>query len=244
MALVLADSHALRYAGLAATILVLAFFSARRPALRIACVTAAIVILGDPRLGAPIHAAGYRMIEVTIGAVVSILTTLVLFPSRAGPAFADNVAQTLPPLFGLLASALHTALGGAYDAALVSSASAKVRANFAAGDALARESQLEVAGFLASQSDPDAVLRTLRRLWHTDHALTLGGATSASGGDRGYAAASRTAARCGRGVAAAMRGCFPRQRRTGPDGSRQRGCSVAGICCRHACSGRAALALD
>ena len=78
------------------------------------------------------------------------------------------MAQTLPPLFGLLASALHTALGGAYDAALVSSASAKVRANFAAGDALARESQLEVAGYLASQSDPDAVLRTLRRLWHTE----------------------------------------------------------------------------
>jgi len=161
-------ARSLRYAGLAATILVLAFFSARRPALRIARVTAAIVILGDPRLGAPIHAAGYRMIEVTIGAVVSILTTLVLFLSRAGPAFADNVAQTLPSLFGLLESALHTALGGAYDAALVSSASAKVRANFAAGDALARESQLEVAGYLASQSDPDAVLRTLRRLWHTE----------------------------------------------------------------------------
>jgi uncharacterized membrane protein YccC len=168
VAILLADSHALRYAGLAATILVLAFFSARRPALRIACVTAAIVILGDPRLGTPIQSAGYRMIEVTIGAVVSILTTLVLFPSRAGRAFADNVAQTLPPLFALLASALHTALGGPYDAALVSAASAKVRAGFAAGDALARESELEVAGFLASQSDPDAVLRTLRRLWHTE----------------------------------------------------------------------------
>jgi uncharacterized membrane protein YgaE (UPF0421/DUF939 family) len=168
VALILADSHALRYAGLAATILVLAFFSSRRPALRIACVTAAIVILGDPRLGPPISSAGYRMIEVAIGAVVSILTTLVLFPSRAGRAFADNVAQTLPPMFGLLASAVHTALGGSFDAALVTSSSAKVRAQVAASDALARESQLEVAGYLAGQSDPDAVLRTLRRLWHTE----------------------------------------------------------------------------
>ncbi len=168
VALVLADSHALRYAGLAATILVLAFFSAHRPALRIACVTAAIVILGDPRLGPPVYSAGYRMIEVAIGAVVSILTTLALFPSRAGRAFADNAVQTLPPLFGVLASALRTALGTPYDAALVASASAKVRANFAAGDALAHESQVETAGYLAGQSDPDAVLRTLRRLWHTE----------------------------------------------------------------------------
>jgi uncharacterized membrane protein YccC len=168
VALLLADSHALRYAGLAATILVLAFFAAQRPALRIACVTAAIVILGDPRLGTPVQSAGFRMIEVAIGAVVSILTTLVLFPSRAGRAFADNVAQTLPPMFALLASALRTALGGEYDAAFVTSTSAKVRANFAAGDALARQTQLEVAGFLAGRSDPDAVLRTLRRLWHTE----------------------------------------------------------------------------
>jgi uncharacterized membrane protein YccC len=168
VALLLADSHALRYAGLAATILVLAFFAAQRPALRIACVTAAIVILGDPRLGTPVQSAGFRMIEVAIGAVVSILTTLVLFPSRAGRAFADNMAQTLPLMLALLASALRTALGSEYDAAFVTSTSAKVRANFAAGDALARQTQLEVAGFLAGQSDPDAVLRTLRRLWHTE----------------------------------------------------------------------------
>ena len=108
------------------------------------------------------------MIEVAIGALVSILTTLVLFPSRAGRAFADNVAQTLPPMFALLASALRTALGGEHDAAFVTSTSAKVRANFAAGDALARQTQLEVAGFLAGRSDPDAVLRTLRRLRHTE----------------------------------------------------------------------------
>ena len=169
VALVLANSHALRYAGLAATILVLAFFSARRPALRIACVTAAIVILGDPRLGAPIHAAGYRMIEVTIGAVVSILTTLVFFPSRAGPAFADNVAQTLPPLFGLLASARCIRRWGApttrrsYPRRPPRCAQTLPRAMH-----LHVRAQLEVAGYLASRSDPDAVLRTLRRLWHTE----------------------------------------------------------------------------
>ncbi len=168
VALLLADVHALKYAGLAATILVLAYFSARRPALRIACVTAAIVILGDPRFGAPISSAGYRMIEVLIGTVISILTTLLLFPSHAGRAFADNVGRTLPLLFDLLASALTTALGRPYDQAAVTTTAAKIRAASAAGDALARETRLEVAGLLADNTDPDAVLRTLRRLWHTD----------------------------------------------------------------------------
>jgi hypothetical protein len=33
---------------------------------------------------------------------------------------------------------------------------------------LAKETRLEVAGFLADHPDPDAVLRALRRFWHTD----------------------------------------------------------------------------
>ena len=48
VAVALADAQELKFAGLAVTVLVLGFFSARRPSLRIACVTAAIVVLGDP----------------------------------------------------------------------------------------------------------------------------------------------------------------------------------------------------
>jgi hypothetical protein len=39
---------------------------------------------------------------------------------------------------------------------------------FAASDVLAKETRLEVAGFLADHPDRDAVVRALRRLWHTD----------------------------------------------------------------------------
>jgi uncharacterized membrane protein YccC len=168
VALLLADTHALKYAGLAATILVLAFFSAHRPSLRIACVTAAIVILGDPRLGPPISSAGYRMIEVLIGTAAAIFTTLALLPSRAGPAFAEHVVRTMPLLFELLSGALSAALGGRYDSEGAHVTAEKVRAAFAAGDALARQAKLEVAGYLADHADPDAVVRTLRRLWHTE----------------------------------------------------------------------------
>jgi uncharacterized membrane protein YccC len=168
VAFFLAEEHALKYAGLAATILVLAYFSARRPSMRIASVTAAIVILGDPRLGPPISSAGYRMAEVLIGTIAAILTSLIVFPSRAGPAFAGKVERTLPDLFALLASALNSARSGQFDEAAVRAKSALIRRDLIDCEALAREAQLEAAGYLADQADPDAVLRTLRRLWHTE----------------------------------------------------------------------------
>lgn len=168
VALALADLQGLKFAGLAVTVLVLGFFSARRPSLRIACVTAAIVVLGDPRLGPPISSAGLRMIEVLIGTVVAILTTLLIFPSRAGPAFAAHITRTFAPLFSVLRQTLAAALGQPLDEATMGVAATRIRAAFATGDSLARETRLEVAGYLAESSDPEAVLRTLRRLWHTE----------------------------------------------------------------------------
>ena len=168
VALAIADHQSWKYLALALTVLVLAFFSARRPPFRIACVTAAIVILGDPRFGPPLSSAGYRMLEVTIGASISVLTSLMLFPSRAGPAFAAHVERMLPMLFQMMAEALACALGKPRDEKAIAEAGLKIRAAFAAGDDLAKETRLEVAGFLAEHPDPDAVLRDLRRLWHTD----------------------------------------------------------------------------
>ena len=168
VALAVADHQEWKIPALAATVLVLAYFSARRPPMRIACVTAAIVILGDPRFGPPLSSAGYRMLEVTIGAGISVLTTLMLFPSRAGPAFAEHVERTLPMLFDAMVGALASALGKPRDQDSIAASGAKIRAAFAAGDVLAKETRLEVAGFLADHPDPDAVLRALRRFWHTD----------------------------------------------------------------------------
>jgi hypothetical protein len=123
--------------------------------LRIACVTAAIVILGDPRFGPALSSAGYRMVEVLIGTVISVLTTLMLFPSRAGPAFADQVARTLPLLFGLLADALTWALGGKYDEprCALRRKIRRIRRQRCAG---ARD-KAQIAGHLADHADPDAV---------------------------------------------------------------------------------------
>jgi uncharacterized membrane protein YccC len=168
VALALADAQELKFAGLAVTVLVLGFFSARRPSLRIACVTAAIVVLGDPRLGPPIASAENRMIEVAVGTVVAILTMLVIFPSRAGPSFAAQVTRTFVPLFEVARDTLAAAMGPPLDIEAMGAQGTRIRAAFAEGDTLAREARLEVAGYLADSPDPEAILRALRRLWHTE----------------------------------------------------------------------------
>jgi uncharacterized membrane protein YccC len=168
VAVLIVHHQQFKYPALAVTVAVLAYFSARRAPMRIACVTAAIVILGDPRFGPALSSAGYRMVEILIGTVVSVLTTLLLFHSRAGPAISDQVARTLPLLFGLLADGLTSALGGKFDEGAMRARGDKIRAAFAASEALSRETKLEVAGHLADHADPDAVVRTMRRLWHTE----------------------------------------------------------------------------
>jgi len=168
VAVSLADAQELKFAGLAVTVLVLGFFSARRPSLRIACVTAAIVVLGDPRLGPPIASAEYRMIEVVVGTIVALLTSLTVFPSRAGPSFAAHVTRTFTPLFEVARDTLAAAMGQPLDIEAMGAQGARIRAAFAEGDTLAREARLEVAGYLADSPDPEAILRALRRLWHTE----------------------------------------------------------------------------
>jgi uncharacterized membrane protein YccC len=168
VALALADAQELKFAGLAVTVLVLGFFSARRPSLRIACVTAAIVVLGDPRLGPPIASAENRMIEVAVGTVVAILTMLIVFPSRAGPSFAAQVTRSFTPLFEVLRDCLSAAVGQPLDIEAMGVQGTRIRAAFAEGDTLAREARLEVAGYIADSPDPEAILRALRRMWHTE----------------------------------------------------------------------------
>lgn len=164
----LGDGFAVRLAGLTATVLVLGYFAAVRPQMRIACVNAAIIILANPTLGSPIESAGNRMIEVVIGTVVAILTMLLVFPARAGPALAAHISRTLPLYFQLTSDLLSMALAGRYDQKTVATASAKIRGAITINAALSEQAQTEVAGFLADSPNPEALLTALRRLWHTE----------------------------------------------------------------------------
>ncbi len=168
VAVVIGDSFPLRLAGLAATVLVMGYFAAARPQMRIACVNASIIILGTHVLGPPWEAAGFRVLEVIIGTVVAILTMLLVFPARAGPALAAHIARTLPLYFQLTSDLLSMALAGRYDAKAVATASAKIREAITINAALSAQAQAEVAGFLADSPNSEALLTALRRLWHTE----------------------------------------------------------------------------
>jgi len=168
VAIAVGSEPAMRLLGLAPTVLVLAYFAARRPPLRIACVNAAIVILGTPMFEPPAYSAGIRMIEVVIGTVVALLTVLFIFPSRAGPVLANHIAQSLPLYFKMLSEVLTTALTGRYNDDVLTAANSKIRAAVTTNQVLQEEAQREVEGFLASHFDPEPLLTTLRRLWHTE----------------------------------------------------------------------------
>jgi uncharacterized membrane protein YccC len=177
VAVLIGDSFALRLAGLALTVLVMAYFAAGRPQMRIACVNAAIIILSTPAFGTPLASASIRVIEVVIGTVVAIVTMLLVFPARAGPALAAHISRTLPLYFQLTSDLLTMALTGRYDAKTVAAASAEIRAAITANAVLSQQAQTEVAGFLADSPNPEALLTALRRLWHTE--LILARAVSA-----------------------------------------------------------------
>lgn len=152
----------------AATVFVLGYFAATRPQMRIACINASIIILTNTGVTTPIQSAGIRMIEVVIGTVVAVVVMLVVFPARAGPGLAAHIARTLPLYFGLLDDLLGAALTGRYDVQGVAAVNAKIRTAVATNEALSAQVQTEVAGFLADNPDPEALLTALRRLWHTE----------------------------------------------------------------------------
>jgi uncharacterized membrane protein YgaE (UPF0421/DUF939 family) len=168
VAVLLGGSLPLRLVGLAGTVLVLGYFAAVRPQMRIACVNAAIIILGTPVFGPPLASAIIRVMEVVIGTVVAILTMLLVFPSRAGPALAAHITRTLPLYFQLASDLLTMAVTGRYEANTIAATSTKIRAAITANADLSRQAQTEAAGFLADSPNSEALLTALRRLWHTE----------------------------------------------------------------------------
>lgn len=168
VAIMVGGSFELRLLGLAASVLVLGYFAAAHPPMRIACVNAAIIILGTPVTTTPIASAGYRVLEVVIGTLVALTVMLVVFPARAGPALAAHISRTLPLYFQLASDLLTMAMEGRYDTAAVAGAAARIRAAISANASLGQQAQTEVAGFLADSPNPEALLTALRRLWHTE----------------------------------------------------------------------------
>lgn len=152
---------------LALSVLALAYVANLRSSLRLAPVTAAIVILADPHLGSPLQSALNRVVEISLGALIAVATSLLILPSRAGQALAQQVAGILPAVAAHLKGTIGIVLGVPRADAEYLAINAKVRAAFKTMDTNAAEARLELAGRMASHADPAAIVRTLRRLWYT-----------------------------------------------------------------------------
>ena len=59
-----------------------AFLAALRPSLKVAPVTAVIMLI-IPAGASPLVSAGYRVLEIVIGGVIGVAATLLIFPARS-----------------------------------------------------------------------------------------------------------------------------------------------------------------
>ncbi len=153
---------------LGAAVLLLAYVATFRASLRLAPVTAAIVILADPHYGSPLHSAANRVLEIGLGAAIAVAVSLLVFPSRAQKVLTAHVGRALPAIGEYLAKTIDTALGTADNGNALLTLGAQIRSMLATGNTLSDEMRREQTGHVAGgQADGAAIMRALRRLWYT-----------------------------------------------------------------------------
>ena len=165
---VFGTSHAVTVPLLAVSVVLLAYLATFRSSLRLAPVTAAIVILGDVNYGGPLSSAVNRVLEIGAGAAIAVVVSLVLFPTLAGATLSHHVGRTLPLFAEHLRRTMDVCIGGTRTTDEFLELNAKVRSALATAESLVSEARREISGHIADHADPAAVVRSLRRLWYTE----------------------------------------------------------------------------
>ena len=147
---------------LAVTVAVLTFAAALRPALRVAPITAAIVILGITPGVTPLQGALLRMMEVILGSLVGVGAALLILPAPARRTALERASRTMLVLRDLLAQ-LERRLAGEQNRDEVYASHREIRAILAGVEDVVTEAATEQATRLGEQA-PEAILRTLWRL--------------------------------------------------------------------------------
>ena len=79
-----------------------AFVAMLRPNMKVAPVTAAIMLLSASGKLGPLHAAAYRVVEIGVGSVIGVAATLLIFPARSRAVVATRTGAVLASLAELL----------------------------------------------------------------------------------------------------------------------------------------------
>jgi gas vesicle protein len=149
---------------LSAAIAVAAFAAAVRPSLRVAPVTAAIVLVGGLAIRMdPLVAAAWRVVEIFLGSIVGVAVTLLVFPARARKAVAERAARSMSQLAGLFEQ-FAKALEGQDVESAVHDAHRTIRASLAQVEQALSETARESLSGLSRPPPPDGLPRSLRRI--------------------------------------------------------------------------------
>jgi uncharacterized membrane protein YccC len=149
---------------LAVALAPVALLAALNPSFRIAPVTAVIVLLSPTSEHAgPIASALERILEIVLGSLVGLGTSLVILPARAHDLVTEASSRVLTLLADLLPD-LFKAFAGNSNAARVTQVQDDVRAALARLESVATEAKHERRSRLSNELDPDPMVRTLLRL--------------------------------------------------------------------------------
>ena len=148
---------------LALLLVPLAVAAALRPGLRVAPVTAIIVLLGTTSQTIGLLPSTLdRVIEIALGSGIAFVVSLFVLPTRAHSQLAEAAADALDLLAELVAALLAEKPDSERSQALYR----PIRASLARLDIFAEEARRERASLLSGEPDPEPVLRTVRRLRH------------------------------------------------------------------------------
>jgi uncharacterized membrane protein YccC len=148
---------------LCVTVALLAFVVSVRPALKVAPVTAVIMLIGQTTHMDPLIAASLRVAEITVGSLVGVAATLLIFPARAHA----SVVTSVQKIAGLQAHILDSyvlMLRGTPGPTDYLKAQDDLRAALAKLQTSMTEAGRENASKLSERSVSDALPRTLWRL--------------------------------------------------------------------------------
>ncbi len=137
--------------------------AAIKPSLKVAPVTAVIMLVGPSVQNDEVRAAGLRVIEIGLGGFIGVLVTLLVFPAPARHTVVARMGSTLSEMAAVLrlrAERLRTGEAGEP----ILPRQQKIRAGLTALEAAVGESTRETAVRLAGKSVDEAVPRTLWRL--------------------------------------------------------------------------------
>ncbi len=155
-----------RGAGLALALLPLAIAAAFRPGLRVAPVTAIIVLLGvTSQTTGALPSVIERVIEIGLGSAIAFGVSLLVLPTRAHAQLATAAAGALE-LLAEMVPALLDGLSGRHDPDRMFALHRRMRIALSKLEVFADEARRERASLLSGEDDPEPVLRTIRRLRH------------------------------------------------------------------------------